>query len=138
MRLPVLYIFAKSSIDLKIFRIPIVTESTINLIVANVTAYVKISGKYYTNVFGERYFNVTEVYVTLAYRNIDVTFGKKYPRNNLRESFNIFVRDNVKTVVNRIMYYIDRNAGNVIQDLANKIFSSCTARKLLHNVPYFD
>lgn len=115
-----------------IFRVPVITSFAVYMDVTNVIGNLKMNVEYYTNVSGERYFNVTKAAVTLTYEDVDLRFEKGSP-NTFRELLKTFVKRHIRTIFDRILPQIERGLANVIQDFANNhFFSGCPAQMFLY------
>lgn len=97
----------------------------------NATAVVSLSGDFFMKNNGDRYFEVTEVNVTLTYERISVTPHRSNPSPDiLYDVVEITSNKRLQTVMSQMLPKIERNAANVIKELANKFYSRCPVRML--------
>lgn len=88
-----------------------------------------MDGEYYT--VPEEYFKVTAVVVKLTYKNIGISFGEKNFSDKLRSDLQHLVKENFRKIVNEMLDQIEKKAASAIQDLANKIYSSCPVETII-------
>lgn len=119
-------------VNISIFHLVIPSETGLNVFLQDVNANVIMSGEYFMSVFGERYFEVMDVAVTLTYENIEIFLGRENPPILLQDALNLLVKEHLHTIMHYVLPKIEWNAANVIQNVANKIYLSCPARMFMY------